>query len=372
MEALLRAQDHETGFNPEVRLYDDTTTLMAEMLDGNMRTSFDYFFDGHELHGRDNGALKPIFKKSIIDAQRLVSINPNLAFELRRRWIEMGEYKDMIAMASGELPTNTMVTISDFPPELMDATKDVGGYNTKRKQTMLRVITKNPDGQITMYSQSLDRSDRTALEAIYGYFGEKPKPGELLGQRIYKDLHAEEQESLPERLTRVYDKSLESRYGGEWYGGRTPAEMLNTFDFVRRQDDLLSTFFAGSNNETTLFNLAAAMRKRFEARRNEKLTKVVHIDTQEALYIELQQAGLEARAEGRTFSGCGMSLAASELSTTKELNIAGFGNKVSSEVLKCVFCPLCKKEGVDAYVKDEEDKKTITCSSCKKSKVYHK
>ncbi len=41
-------------------------------------------------------------------------------------------------------------------------------------------------------------------------------------------------------------------------------------------------------------------------------------------------------------------------------------------VMKCVKCPLCKKDGVDANIKIHraERKKVITCSSCRQSKQY--
>lgn len=38
--------------------------------------------------------------------------------------------------------------------------------------------------------------------------------------------------------------------------------------------------------------------------------------------------------------------------------------------LKCVTCPLCNRPGVDATIKYEGDKKTITCSKCNGSKTY--
>src|SRR6185312_9732947 len=120
----------------ESRIRTDTATWLAEALNGNMRTSFEYSTDGLELYGEDGGAVGEIFDGAVTAAQEIVKRNPGLLFELRRRIIERGEYDDMLAMARGEF--NTMVVVSDFPPELMGAQEDVGGYNASRKQTMLR------------------------------------------------------------------------------------------------------------------------------------------------------------------------------------------------------------------------------------------
>src|SRR5690606_34211814 len=121
------------------------------------------------------------------------------SYELRRRYIEKQEYLEMLEMMRGDR-LNTMVVISDFPPELMNATKDVGGYNVTRKQTMLRVLTKNPDGSLSMYSQSLDGSDRRALESIYYELGYAPEQGELLGQRMHVNVSPDQQKVLIDRL----------------------------------------------------------------------------------------------------------------------------------------------------------------------------
>src|ERR1043165_3869823 len=54
-------------FDREKRLYDDTTTTLAEALEGFMRTPFEYRFDGRELYGRDDGPLGPVLVNALID-----------------------------------------------------------------------------------------------------------------------------------------------------------------------------------------------------------------------------------------------------------------------------------------------------------------
>jgi hypothetical protein len=321
-------------FDHAERMYNDTTTWLAEVMDGQMRTPFEYSFDGRELYGKDGGALKPIFETAIVDADRIARNDPSLAFEARRRRTEKGEYLDMLAMERGELP-NTMVVVSDFPKELMNAPKDQGGYNTTRKQTMLRVIYKQPNGNLAMVSQSLDMSDRKALEAIYDYMGYKAQPGELLGQRINVDMQPKQQEFLIDWLTSVYDRSLQAQRGGEWYAGRTPAEMVNTYEFVRSQTDLLDTYLQqvrrNGESDGLRYGLAAAMSMRFTQKQTRSFRGYTHL-SEDQLLDEMGRAGHDARLEGKVFSGCGItSLPMGVQATEGELNALGYGNKEESD-----------------------------------------
>lgn len=358
-------------YSPEQRLYDDTTTWLAEVLDGNMRTGFEYNFHGNELYGQDNGPLKPVFKNSLRDAQALAETNPNLAFELRRRWTEMAEYQDMLHMSKGELP-NTMIVVSDFPPELLEATSDVGGYNVTRKQTMLRVIIKSPDGLIKMFSQTLDHSDRTALEAIYDFFDETPEPGELLGQRINIDLSADDQDCLIDRLVGIYDRTLTDRYGGSWYAGRSPAETLNTYEFVKRQNDLIKTYMTippEHRSNDVKYAVAAAMKYRFDKRADQFAPEQVSVVGPAEInyaFIEMQRAGLRAKSERQVFSGCGSSLEPdTELSTPEQLEKLAYGNKASLETKykfdKFMHCVACQPEPK----KGESKKMCGPCGICR-------
>lgn len=315
-------------------MYNDTTTWLAEVMDGQMRTPFEYTFDGKELYGKDGGALKPIFETAIVDADRIAKKDPSLAFEPRRRRIEKGEYQDMVAMERGELP-NTMVVVSDFPKELMHAAKDTAGYNVTRKQTMLRVIYKKTDGNLAMVSQSLDMSDRRSLEAIYTYMGYAAQPGELLGQRMHVNMEPASQEFLIDWLTGVYDRTLQEQHGGEWYAGRTPAAMMNTYDFVRNQTDLLNAYMqhvkAHGQSDSLRYGLAAAIAARLKHKPTGPPVFSPHY-TQDQMLDEMGRAGNEARLEGKVFSGCGItSLPDGVQNTEGELSALGYGNKEESD-----------------------------------------
>lgn len=350
-------------YNAEQRFFDDTTTWLAEALDGTMRTSFEYTFVGEELYAHDGSALSPIFLSAVSEAEQLTCTSPNIAFELRRRRHELDEYNEMCAMALGELP-NTMVVISDFPAELMDSPVDVGGYNAQRKQTMLRVITRNPDGKVQVVSQSLDRSDRVALEKLYDALGfQCSTEQELLGQRMHMELDEEAQRQLVDHLMAAYDLSLAQRYGGIWHAGRC-GDTNNTYQFVLAQTDLLAAYeeFGESRGTDQLYNLAAAMRNRYQSDQVSSNNHWVQSTNLGEAIKELAAGGQAARVGRLVFSGCGMSIGSSEEPLSDQLATQGYGNKVdnaesSYSFNKYMHCVVCQ-----APPKESESKKM--CGPC--------
>ena len=372
METLTRPQA-EQQLDYEHRAKNDAETWLAETLEGSMRTPFAYQFDGHELYADDGGALREIFDTAIRDAERINRLHPNLAFELRRRKHEKAEYEDMIKMAKGELP-NTMVVISDFPPELMDATKDVGGYNAARRQTMLRVLSWR-DGQMIMQSQSLDLSDRQALEAIYTWLGkEVPQSEELLGERMHLQLdQPEQQEFLIDELTGVYDRSLQSQFGGSWYAGRENEQRRNTYEFVCRQQDLVNLlayeYMDNGYDAPMKYGIAAELETRYSqacASGNYDIVAFVPEDyyNQKLLLQDVHNAAVAARAAGKTYSGCGSSIGP-DGNAEAQLDDSGYGNKSSEKSSysfdKKMYCVVCQEKP-----KGKENKKLCgPCGICK-------
>ncbi len=337
----LPIQSYE-NFSDETRHRNDTITWLAETLHGSMRTSFDYHFDGQELYAVDGGAMGEVFDQSISSAKEIVNLNPNLLFELRRRISEKGEYEDMIAMAKGELP-NTMVVVSDFPEELMASKENVGGYNSSRKQTMLRVISRQNNGDIRMVTQSLDGSDRQALEAIYAKMGEPVKPGELLEQRIKLDLPQAWQSDLVNSLLNTYDQSLTDQFGNYWHAGikqNSGSAIINTAEFVNRQTDLIEWFVNAKlenpiSSEKLRYGLAATIKERFE-----KSFAPGHIATSNSatylpaiesrMNLEINLATQRAVDRGDSFSGCGLKVGIDN-GLESQLEEAGYGNKTDED-----------------------------------------
>jgi hypothetical protein len=328
--------------------YDDAATLCAEILDGSMRTPFEFQFDGEELYGRDGRPLGPIFDDAIPAAKQEALKDPKMNFEVSRRETEKEENKMMYSMMRGELP-NTIIVVSEFPEELRDETEDVGGYNVTRQQAMVRVITREPNGTLKIVSQTLDKSDREGLEAIYALFGEAPEEGSLLGQRIHRDLTPEQQKDMANRVTYAYDSKLAEKYGGEWYAGRQPKDETNTYDFVRAQSDLLDTFaqmaIRTGKVEESLYGLAAAMSSRFKNRNQEgRFIPSSEFHAKGDASLEMQLAAETAWRERRIFSGCGLTMTGdgfdeNDMTSEEQLEELGYGGK--SEVMKCVNCPEC-------------------------------
>lgn len=311
-------------FDPNIRQFDDTVTWLAEVLDGQMKSEFTYNFDGEDLIARDGSRLDKIFTDSVSDAEAKALHDPKYQFELRRRKTELEEYQDILQMAKGSTPHNTIVVVSDFPEEVDRLGRHFGGYNVSRRQTMLRVITKNPDSTITMTSQTLDKSNRQALEAIYGFFGASPKRGELLGQRIHANIDPKSASGISDTLTRVYDNSLSTQYGGQWFAGRSGDDRRNTMHFALQQTDLIDFYLAGDQDETSMYNLSASISARFEGRSSDMsvLGNVVYLDDKSRLYAEMQYQGDLARSEGKSFNGCG-----GTLSADVEMSALGYGER---------------------------------------------
>lgn len=372
-------QNYIEEVNHYDRIRNDTETWAAEALNGSMRTTFEYSFDGTELYAEDGGELGVIFDDAIEAAAQIVQDCPTLLFELRRRLIERGELTDMVRMARGELP-NTMIVTSDYPPELMGVSDDVGGYNGSRKQTMLRIITLQ-NGKIRTITQSLDGSNRQALEAIYGSLNEVPKEGELLGQRIHKQLSQQDQDQLVDKSINVYDDSLAEQHGGYWHAGyRQPDARAhtNTYEFASDQTDLIDLFVKAKLAEPVAaerlrFKLAATMHERYEnylrGKSNVNMSpaslavgSLYALQPNPHLYMEMEQATEKAVSRNMSFSGCGASVSAESLAEG-QLSESGYGNKTTD---KCEFisksCPMCKAKNVKTKVTKTQISGSCGCS----------
>lgn len=324
--------------NPERRQAEyDIVTQFSEIVDGSMLTSFELNFDGRELYGPDGRGMYEVIQSALEHAEDMAQTSPGLSFELRRRRLEKEEYQLALDMARGKGP-NTMIVISDFPPELYGASEDVGGYNVTRRQTMLRILARQPNGNIKMTSQSLDGSDPRALEAIYDYFDISSEPGEKLGQRIHQNLSANEQDDIVDVLRQAYDQSLRDQYGGEWHAGRRPADYRNTYDFVCGQWDIVRSCVGlqleGRLTQQAMYDHAALMQKRFREQKDSKVISLIpHFQTvnNAALAEEARLAGLEAAQGGEVFSACGVTIQAEgDESTESLLGSAGYGSKAES------------------------------------------
>ncbi len=368
METLSSEALEFRQINKEIRLFNDTATWLAESLNGSMRTEFAYFYVSGDICAEDGGSMEKVFADSIQAAEELPA---NLGFEWRRRKLEMEEFYEMQIMMESD-SFNTMVVVSDYPPELMESNQSIGGYNGQRKQTMLRIITKTSDNELKIQTQSLDLSDRAGLERIYDVFGIKPAEGELLGQRIHLSLNSKQQEDIMDYLTDTYDQSLSSKFGGQWHAGQR-GDYLDTFQFVIQQAKLIEYYTDQvdkiGENPDLLMAIAATMKYRYENQHNiEYLTRGGYgLDSYSSVSIqqEILQADARARLSGVTFDGCGMSLGGESQSIDSQFGLLGYGNKVDQKTSykfdKKMYCVVCQ-----APPKTDEPKKMCgPCGICK-------
>lgn len=370
-EVLSQLAEFSSHIQVEQQLRLDLQTQFAEIVDGVMLTKFELKFTGDDLIGEDSRSLNETTWAGLNEANQIAKTNPNLSFEIRRRSLEREEFYEVVEMAAGSGP-NTKVIISDFPPELMDAKQDVGGYNATRKQTMLRIFTRGADGTMTMYSQSLDGSNRQALDSIYKHLGIEPKDGELLGQRISLEFDLERQKTLVDELTGVYDRSLGSQFGGVWSAGRLSVDRRNTYDFVCYQQDLIAECIRLDNlgwlNEKTMYNMAAEMNKRYKAENLGKaniIPPASNLETLAILHRQIESSGGRAREAGISFSACGVTLGAEGMGQNS-FEQAGYGNKTNSETSykfdKKMYCVVCQPKPK----RDESKKRCGPCGICRR------
>lgn len=346
--------NRDLQFERQIQSEENIKTWLAEVLDGQMYNQDTYFFDGNDLFAGDGSTLRGVFEDGLEQARILEEENDCFTFESRRRELEMEEYELMLEMAKGNMP-NTMIVISDFPTELADLDEDLGGYNVARKQTMLRVITRDDDGGVTARSQSLDRSHRPSLEAIYDSCEQDVQPGELLGQRIHINLESQkDRDDLIHNLRRIYDYSLSEEYGGHWYAGRInelDSTTQNTLDFVESQSDILQHIkyqygaldFFDDSDKRILAGIAATICDRYEQSLRIEKNQSQH-SSEQALVVAPIPINLESEIwistqkainEGKTFSGCGSSLSLGESSQAEgSLSDLGYGNSIDKESMQ--------------------------------------
>jgi hypothetical protein len=350
----------------------DAITELAELTDGQMRSELELTFDGYDLYGPDGRSLTETAKNGLKTAREQAKKNGNLWFEVGRRSLELEEVLVAVDMLK-DGKANTMMLTTDFPVALEGAKEDIGGYNVTRKQALRRAIMANPDsGVILLISQTLDGSNPQALDAVDAEFDFQTAPGEeRLGQRQLLQLSAEEQATIMDRSVQAYDRAMSAQFGGEWYAGRRPADYRNTYDFVRKQHDLIDTYkhlkLKGNLTDEVMYDMAATINARFKESKNNEQAVVRRISILRntvsrpdydpaTLYQEMRMRGRLARLAGKSFSACGSTWKAEGLdeSTEEKLRSAGYGNTAETgsswhggrvhKNAKCVSCNKVKNE----------------------------
>lgn len=314
------------------QLYEDISTGLAEALNGQMYSSYDFTFDGTDLIAEDGRPMTPILEKSIKTAEIAALLNPLLVPEIERRQVEMEEFQTILAMARGEGP-NTLVAIWEIPDYVLQHGGDVGGYRYDLKRAMMRIAHRLPNGKVRIQSQTLDSGFRPGYESFYDALDQpSPEDQPLYRQPIQLDLDEERASSLSNELRDRYDHALLLATGIVHTAGRTKHPVQNTLIFVKQQTDLLDAFtnkFAHLHMndipEDEMYNLAAAMQRRMEGR------QYVAIDVSD----EMGGAGAAARDSGETYSYCGFTLSSGK-TAERQLGQLGYGGLI--RVMSCGVC----------------------------------
>lgn len=272
-------------------------------------------------------------------------------------------------------PGQTMAWNSVFPDRECQAYGEafVGslGYQPKRRMGFLYFAERLADGSLELHTQSVDNSDLEAFEAAMAY-GEH-------GITVMRER---------------YDEVLASKYGNRYYAGRDVEKQLgleNAWDIILKHKDLVNYYIGEicklAAEETMprdlleeakkrlTYGVWASLKERLDAAYSPAPTSRGYVPAFNlyALQQEVSGAFDKLSKRGEVLFGCGGALRGEGglmNASSDEVLSSIFGGK--NEVLKCVTCPLCKRSGVDAHIRHETDKKTITCSKCKQSKVYAK
>ncbi|HEX6257976.1 MAG TPA: hypothetical protein VFZ48_00690, partial [Candidatus Saccharimonadales bacterium] len=156
-------------------------------------------------------------------------------------------------------------------------------------------------------------------------------------------------------LRRAYDAHLSAELGGEWYAGRPAISKGNALEFVRSQPEIIAQHMAAIKDIMARVADTDARRDMLAAARYNcaaALDDILHGKP----VISIEQAGQEARSEGREYEGdC---VITPPTSTSQQAERLGYrGNS-----LRCVTCPLpnCGKM-VDAIATPQGG---IACPAC--------
>ncbi len=360
-------------------IYEDECTWLAETLNGSMRTSFDFKLINGELYSQEKDEndilrqrnLRKMYEEGADYAKKRATEDPRVVFEIEREKQHLIELEIMEQMAAGQAP-NTMVVISPFPESLADEPEeDIQGYKPKLRRSMLRVITADERGIITVKTQSLDNTNKQALFALYKEMdwsiNEAIDSEQMLAERIHTELSKEEQSALTDRLMNAYDSEMSRQKGGVWRAGRRQQENRgDTWQFVIEQDDILKQHLEdiaplvqrireASNKkyekelESLRYIAAATMRDRYEGKQKHA----------EDVASEMYASASAAAEKGEEFGGCGLTAVMRNEDMMQKMGYR------AEDALKCVTCPFCS-----AVVNAQRTSSGIKCSSCKKERRH--
>ncbi|HSX53124.1 MAG TPA: hypothetical protein VLF90_02015 [Patescibacteria group bacterium] len=359
------------------RVRDEEMSYIAEGINRPLHTEFVLHEENGTLVYFHEGQWKPYMStlfKGLETAVHEKAIDSRRAFMADRAAYDLQIGYQLLGLSPGQ----KLVWHSSFPHE---AHKQFGdkfisdlGFWPSRKMGFIYQAQKNSDESLLLSTQSVDGSDEDGFRAALE--------------------RANDKQFSIEDLRNAYDEVMENKYAHKFYAGRRIDSELpeqNAWEAIAQHDDLLQYYFTnleslarqnGSRAELDkskkrlTYGVWAAIKERLSvAARSSNyrdVTKNIEYNPR-SLDNEINQAYRLLSARGEILFGCGGSITGEDAlleGEAKDVFESIFGSK--DETLKCVTCPLCKEEGVDAHVhRDDASKtKTITCSKCKQSKSY--
>lgn len=355
------------------QVWDEEATRLAEVLDGPIETSFEFYLKDNGLVSRAGNNLKDLWEKSAVVAAEKSKFDNRYEQLSRIRAREVDEAQVVESLARGQLATNSILVISPYPEEIA---KKFGstfvneqGFNSRRKLAFIRQFTKI-DGGVQMITKSVDNSDNQLwAEIIQNKTGSRASSTvEILSSYINASQFGIDD------LINEYDQKLSSKSNCSYSQGRVNSTSQETYNFINSQRNLLDYNFQQlekmANSKLSAAELLPLKQKHtygimatLEARYNSLQTTLNSSQSYSSIEKEVSQSGSVAQSEGKSYTACGISLSSS--SNEKNHEAASLAKTLqlgSKDHMYCVSCPFCHKT-VDAKV----TAKAISCPSCQVS-----
>lgn len=349
------------------RVYDEELSYLSEGIDRASLTSFTLKREGGQLVYFDRGEWKP-YTATLLTGLQVA--RKEASEDYRKTFLNDRANEDLIngyKMRSMR-PGQKLAWYSPYPyrEEGMYGSDFIRscGFSPDRKMGFLYMAECNPDGSVTLDSQSVDNSDLDAFEAVIRMTKFDP-------------------EADIEDMTRTYDGQLMKRYDGYFFAGkRDAANRENVWDQIRANRDLVEYHLselerlAGENLygkpleyavKAHTYGVWAALKTRIDSAPGgfSESRMVPQPNTPpEVMDIraEVRFAFDDFSRKGKVLSGCGGSIKfEGDINEADEQDvfdsIFGKGKKEKYSFDKRMFCVVCQ-----APPKEKENKKM--CGPC--------
>jgi DNA-directed RNA polymerase subunit RPC12/RpoP len=351
---MIEQASRENNYSLIEQVIDEESTRFAEIIDGPIRTQFNFERTDAGLVSKAGARLLDLWKNSY----ELTKFKSNFDYRQKKllefRAAEYSEGESVEKLAEYGNEGDGFLVVSPYPEELEHlygkefVQKE--GFNSRRKLAFIRQYQKVGES-IELTTASVDNSNLAIWEEVLG--SPIKDTNDLLLKRFSLG------SSSIDSLISNYDSLLLRQTGITHSQGRSAVAGIDTYLFVNNQKDLLEY---NLNKLKIIASANTSLAKKLNERIN--LTKQIasaliyryeHQNTMQSgsLEAEIKSASAKASSEGLEFISCGGYISASEESLLKTVTR-------TNDSMKCVTCPFCKKT-VDAIVK----KSTIACPECR-------